>query len=88
MPKNTIFAMGKFKEQQQTKKEGRERDKSRRENLGKYFFDLSKLTFAATVLTEIIVLKTDMFNLNDWIVLVFGCFSTALLVYIGNNFFK
>lgn len=88
MPKNTIFAMGKFKEQQETKKEVKERYQSRRENLGKFFFDLAKLTFAAIVLTEIIVLKTDILSSNDWAILLFGCLFTLIFALIGNKILK
>lgn len=36
--------MGNWEKQQDEKKESRERDQSRRENLGKFFYDLAKLT--------------------------------------------
>ena len=35
----------------------KERDKIRRETLGKFFFDLAKLVFAAIVLGEILLCK-------------------------------
>lgn len=38
--------MGKWSEQQEVKKETKEKDKMRRETLGKFFFDLAKLAFA------------------------------------------
>ena len=41
--------MGNWEKQQDEKKESRERDQSRRENLGKFFYDLAKLTFAGLV---------------------------------------
>lgn len=49
--------MGKWEKEQGEKREGRERDKIRRENLGKFFYDLAKLTFAAIVLGEMLVLQ-------------------------------
>ena len=42
--------MGNWERQQEEKQSGRERDKVRREKLAGYFFDLSKLIFAALVL--------------------------------------
>ena len=39
--------MGKFAEQQKMKDEARDRDRTRRENIAKYYLDLSKLTFTA-----------------------------------------
>ncbi|WP_347566532.1 DUF6722 family protein [Parabacteroides gordonii] len=52
--------MGKWEKQQDEKREGRDRDKSRRETLGKFFYDLAKLTFAAIVLGEMLVLQQDI----------------------------
>ena len=37
--------MGNWSEQQEAKKEVKEKDKVRRETLGKFFFDLAKLAF-------------------------------------------
>ena len=37
----------------------KERDKIRRETLGKFFFDLAKLVFAAIVLGEILLLQEN-----------------------------
>lgn len=42
--------MGNFSKQQEEKKEARNWDKTVKETLAKYFFDLSKLVFTAIVL--------------------------------------
>lgn len=42
--------MGNWSERQDERKERREKDRSRREKLAGYFFDMSKLIFAALVL--------------------------------------
>lgn len=42
--------MSDFERRREKNKEARELVKIRRENIAKYFFDLSKLTFAALVL--------------------------------------
>lgn len=54
--------MGKFVEQQKTKEETKEKDKTRREKLAGYFFDLSKLCFAGLVVGVVIPLYSDMSN--------------------------
>lgn len=41
--------MGKWQEQQEVKKEGKLLKRFRRENLGKFFFDLAKLSFVGLV---------------------------------------
>lgn len=57
--------MGKFENQIKEKVEARERDKTRRENLAKYYFDLSKLTFTALVLGSITIIITGN-DINYW----------------------
>lgn len=55
-----IFArrdtMGTWSEKQFKKQEAKEKDKIRKENLAKYFFDLSKLSFAGLVIGVVIPL--------------------------------
>jgi len=45
-----IYIMGKFEKQQEKKQEQKEKEKTRCEALGKFYFDLAKLVFAALVL--------------------------------------
>ena len=42
--------MGNWERKQEEKREGKEKDKTRREKLAAYFFDLSKLCFAGLVI--------------------------------------
>lgn len=42
--------MGNFSDRQNAKEEAKERDKTRKEKLAGYFFNLSQLTFTALVL--------------------------------------
>lgn len=42
--------MGSWSERQEEKREGKEKDKTRREKLAGYFFNLSQLTYTALVL--------------------------------------
>lgn len=48
------MTMGKWNDLQEQVKEGREREKARKENLGKFFYDLAKLTFAGVVICGVI----------------------------------
>lgn len=54
--------MGKWSEQQEVKKETKEKDKMRRETLGKFFFDLAKLAFAGLFVSWITPLSTNANN--------------------------
>jgi hypothetical protein len=58
--------MGNFSRQQEGKKDVREKDKTRREKLAGYFFDLSKLSFAGLVIGVVIPLYSDLSNENNW----------------------
>ena len=80
--------MSNWEKQQEVKKEGRERDRSRRENLSKFFYDLAKLTFAAIVLGEMLVLQKDMADPMSWYMICVGILQTYILAYIGNKTLK
>ena len=53
--------MGNWERQQTMRKE---RDKVRRETLGKFFFDLAKLMFTTMVLGEMLLLAKDIGDIN------------------------
>lgn len=80
--------MGNWDRQQNEKKEVKERDKSRRENLGKFFYDLAKLTFAAIVLGEMLVLQKNFADITSWYMIGMGCIFTSLLAGMGNRILK
>lgn len=66
-----------------TQKETREREKSSRENLGKFFYDLAKATFTIMVLTNTVTILTgDNYKLAVVMFLV-GMFATVVLARIG-----
>lgn len=76
-------------ERQKEKEEVREKDKVRRENIAKYFLDLSKLTFVALVLGSItctIAGDVDLCVVSA--VMVGGIATTVILAKIGNQIFK
>lgn len=64
--------MSNWQKQEEVKKDVRDRDRSRRDNLGKYFYDLSKLMFAAIVLGEMLIIQKDMSDLTSWLMIGFG----------------
>lgn len=70
-----------------TNKERYDKTIRRREKLSGYYFDMSKLVFAATVLANI-----DMFKGNgefiDFSVAVIGFLITYVFAYLGNNILK
>ena len=59
-----------------------------RENLSKFFYDLAKLTFAAIVLGEMLVLQKDMADPMSWYMICVGILQTYILAYIGNKILK
>lgn len=73
---------------QEEKKEGKEKDKVRREKLAGYFFNLSQLTFVALVLGGITPLYTNIEIGINWYVLVAGIILTVILAKIGNLILK
>jgi len=67
--------------------EERGNQKIRKEKLGGYFLDMSKLTFGAVVLGGI----ATIFHNSSWveaISILIGCAMTAIFGMIGNNFLK
>ena len=70
-----------------TVKEQKEKEKTRKEKLGGYFFNLSQLTFAATVLGAI----TPIFEKSseiEWLKMVLGSLVTVIFAWIGNKILK
>lgn len=65
-----------------------EREKSTRENLGKFFYDLAKATFTIMVLTNTLALFTSDNYVFALIVFVVGMLTTAVLARIGYSIFK
>ncbi len=80
--------MGKFVEQQKAKEEQNERDRTSRENLGKFFYDLAKLSFATLVIgsTASVIIKED--DVDSWIIISIGAFVTYIFAYIGYKIIK
>ena len=80
--------MGNWSEQQEAKKVIKEKDKTRRDKLAGYFFDLSKLIFAALVLGGITPLFTNVSDGINWVTIVLGGFSTYIFANFANRILK
>lgn len=75
--------MSNFSEKQEEKKETKEKEKTSRETLGKYFYDLSKLSFGAMVLGVVVPWFSESDKENYWILLLIGLFATTSLALFG-----
>ncbi|MDO4181831.1 MAG: hypothetical protein Q4D36_11145 [Bacteroidales bacterium] len=80
--------MGNFMKQQEVKREAKERNKTRRETLGKFFYDLAKLTFTAIVLGGITPFYTNTSIGTNWGLIVTGSIFTIIFSLIGNRILK
>lgn len=56
--------MGNWSEQQEAKKEVKEKEKASRETLGKFFYDLAKISFTALVVGSIVSVATQQERLE------------------------
>lgn len=75
-------------EQQKAMTEAKEKNRTRREKLAGYFFNLSQLTFAALVLGGLTPLFSDYHETSNWITLPFGAFTTFVFATIANRILK
>lgn len=66
-----------------TQKETREKERSSRESLGKFFYDLAKATFTIMVLTNVLTLVTTDNYKYASAIFVIGVISTAILARIA-----
>lgn len=80
--------MGNWSEKQEAKKEVKEKDKTRRDKLAGYFFDLSKLSFAGLVIGVIIPLYSDLSNENNWYSICTGIILTIISAALANKILK
>ena len=67
-----------------TQKETKEKERSSRENLGKFFYDLAKTSFAAMVAADLVsFFLTDADSTMLALLLVLGVFFTSIFAYLG-----
>ena len=81
--------MGNYMKQTEAREERKEKDKTSRETLGKFFYDLAKTTFAVMVLGNIATVLIEKVNLYITVLMmVLGLFVTYLFAYTGNKILK
>lgn len=83
-----MIDMSKWMEQQTLQKEVRERDKTRREKLAGFFFDLAKLCFAGLVIGGITPLIASIPEHINWLTVVSGILITCLCALTANKILK
>lgn len=72
-----------------TQREDKEKIKAARENLGKYFYDLSKGCFMVMVAGNAVTIITNQnFTLLNVILVITGIFLTWAFAYFANFIFK
>lgn len=73
-----------------TRRNDREREKTSRETLGKFFYDLAKANFTTFVAGSILTMaaKDDFLDVTTWCLLAFGVLSTVWLAIIGYKILK
>lgn len=70
-------------------KEEKEKEKTAREQLGKFFYDLAKMTFGVMVLgNSAAVFGFTDFSISSIVVLIAGSFATIGFAYMGNKVLK
>ena len=80
--------MGNWSVQQEAKKEVKEKERTSRETLGKFFYDLAQLTFAGLVLGGITPIYANVEAGINWYVLTAGSVWTIMLAKVGNTILK
>lgn len=83
-----MTAMGNYMKQTEAREERKERDKTRREKLASYYFDISKLSFAGIFATIVIPLITEEQTVRMWVAGVFGLILTVLSAMLANKILK
>lgn len=81
--------MSNYSRQIEKREERKEKDKTSRETLGKFFYDLSKTTFTIMVLGNIATVFIG--EVNPYMVslmIVLGLLITFLFAYVGNKILK
>ena len=72
-----------------TQKETREKERSSRENLGKFFYDLAKTSFAAMVAADLVsFFLTDADSKMLALLLMLGVLFTSIFAYLGYYIIK
>ena len=83
-----IYDMGNWEKKREEKQNIREREMVSKETLGKFFYDLSKLSFAALVIGSVASVVINKNNIDSWIIISIGTFVTYIFAYIGYKIIK
>ena len=75
--------MSNYSKQIERRQEAKEKDKTSRETLGKFFYDLAKLVFGTMTLVGAVSLITGEQSIDNIILLILGIVSTSILAAIG-----
>ena len=73
---------------QEVKKEVKEKEKTSRETLGKFFYDLAKISFTALVVGSVVSVATQQEKVENWVLILIGIFVTYIFSYIGYKIIK
>ena len=72
-----------------TQREDKEKSKAARENLGKYFYDISKGCFMVMVAGNAVTIITEQkFTLLNGVLVALGLFLTWVFAYLANFTFR
>ena len=80
--------MGNWEKKQEEKRDIRERERVSKETLGKFFYDLYKLSFAALVIGSVASVVINKDNIDSYIIMSIGAFVTYIFAYIGYKIIK
>ena len=80
--------MGSWREQQEVKQEVKEKEKTSRETLVKFFYDLAKISFTALVVGSVVSVATQQEKVDNWVLILIGIFVTYIFSYIGYKIIK
>lgn len=80
--------MGNWSVQQEAKKEVKEKERTSRETLGKFFYDLAKLVFTAMALVGGVSLIIDEPQIKQGVLLATEMLLTYIFASIGYNILK
>ena len=79
---------GNWIRQQAFQQEARDREKTRKEALGKLFHDFAKLSFAGLVIGGISPVYTDIYYESRLPYILWGIAGTLILALFGDRFYK
>ena len=83
-----MTGMSKWAEEQERRRDDKERRRVSRETMGKFFYDLAKLAFAAMSLTGGISLIINEVQIRQIVLLASGIELTYICALIGHRILK